>query len=187
MAEDRIIVEVDDVQIDMAIAKLQMATTLAQMSLGDLNVTRGAKKAKEKTDELVFTLRPVTDEMERLRYRLAQLGLHNLPSLNREARVILGTIPGMRDAMRSYFAAKREYSAIGVAITEGAIVGMPGLIIATITTLILLVRGLERRMMMMRQRQMENRRWIRQVMGMSREEYKRQLKLWEHYARSNPG
>lgn len=185
MAEERIIIDVDDTAVDMAIAKLQTYLSLSQMSLGDANVVRGAKKAKRKTEELKFTLIPVTDEMERLRYRLARLGMRDLPSLNREMRVILGTIPMMRQAMWAYFGFKREYTQIGKAIALGAI--SPNLIIASIVTLILLMRGIEAQIKKMRQRQQEYDRWIRRTTGMYRDEYDRKLKIWEHYARSKPG
>jgi uncharacterized membrane protein len=123
-----------------------------------------------------------------LRYRLAQLGMKDLPSLNREMRVILGRVPMMREAMWAYFSFKREYAAVGKVIAGG----MTGpaaisLILATLTTLILVVRAIEGQIRRMQQKQRERDRWVRGVMGMSREEYKRQLKLWEHYARSNPG
>lgn len=185
MAEDRIIVDVVDPKIDIEIAKLQMYLSLSQQSLGTRNIPQGVKRTQRATEQLQFTLIPVTDEMERLRYRLARLGMRDLPSLNREMRVILGSIPGMRGAMQAYFGFKREYTAVGKTI-EAGIIG-PGLILATLTTLILIVRGIEMQLRRMRQRQQEYDRWIRRTTGMYRDEYDRKLKIWEHYARSKPG
>jgi len=185
MAEERIIIDIDDSSVDIAIAKLQMYLSLSQQSLGTRNVIQGAKKTQRATEQLQFRLIPVTDEMAVLRYRLAQLGMKDLPSLNREMRVILGTIPGMRQAMQGYFGFKREYTAIGATIETG-VVG-PGLILATLTTIILLLRTFESQMKRIRQKQQEQDRWIRRTTGMYREEYDRKRKLWEHYARSKPG
>jgi len=185
MAEDRILIDVVDTPIDVAIAKLQMAVSLSQQSFGTRNITQGAEAVQRQTQQLQFRLIPVTDEMAVLRYRLAQLGMKDLPSLNREMRVILGTIPGMRQAMQGYFGFKREYTAIGATIETG-VVG-PGLILATLTTIILLLRTFENQMKRIRQKQQEQDRWIKRTTGMYREEYDRKRKLWEHYARSKPG
>jgi len=184
MVSDRIIVDVDDTPVDIAIAKLQMALMLSQQALGTKNITQGATKSKQATQQLKFVLRPVTNDMDRLRYRLAQLGLKDLPSLNREMRVIFGMFPGARQMMRSYFTFKREYTHVGKTIEAGMI--GPGLILATLTTIILIVRGLEMQLKRMRQRQQEHDRWIKRTTGMYRDEYDRKLKIWEHYARSRP-
>jgi len=187
MAEDRIIVDIES-QIDMEIAKLQMYLSQSQQAFGTRNIVQGAERTQRATEQLQFRLKPVTDEMEILRYRLAQLGMHDLPSLNREMRVMIGLLPGGRQAAQAYFRFKREYAAVGEIIGAGMTgPAVMGLILTTITTLILVVRTIENQIKRMQQRQREHDRWVRGVMGMSREEYKRQLKLWEHYARSNPG
>jgi len=152
MAEDRIIIDVDDSAVDMAIAKLQLYLSQSQQLFGTRNITQGITKTRQATQQLQFTLRPVTNEMEIMTYRLAQLGLRDLPSLNREMRLILGVFPGAREAMWSYFGFKREYVAIGKTIESG-MVG-PGLILATLATLILIVRALESRQRKLEQRQL---------------------------------
>ncbi|GAG45622.1 unnamed protein product, partial [marine sediment metagenome] len=47
----------------------------------------------------IATLRPVTGQLERMQY---QLGTTDLPSINRNLRIILSRIPGMRTALRLY-------------------------------------------------------------------------------------
>jgi len=172
--------------MDAAIEKLREYTALAESSLGEKDVTRGARKATREVKELEFFMRPVTDEMEILRFQMATLvGTPNIPTMNREMRIILGQLPGMRTAIQQMFRLKRLQREMGMTITTG--VPTMGLYLTIIATMIIIMRGVLQQMRQMQRRQREQRRWIRNTMGLSREEYDRKLKMWAHYARSDPG
>ena len=75
MAEEPIIIEIDDSQLDAALMKLDLLGTKASGILG------GGGRGGKKLDTV-------------------------LPGINRELRLILGQVPGMREAMRYYFILK---------------------------------------------------------------------------------
>ena len=97
MAEERIVVRVDDTEVDMAIAKLKQAVTLASTSFP---VSSG-----ELSDFAAFWDK-IGKDMKAVEAETG-FSVNDLPSINREQRILLGQIPGMRQAMRLYFNVKR--------------------------------------------------------------------------------
>jgi len=185
MAEGQIIVDVDDTAVDIAIAKLKMAVSISQKTFGTPQITKGAASVKKSVAGLSFTLTPVTDDMEKLRYQMAQLGTADLPSLNRELRLILGQVPGMREAIWTYFRFKRVYGQLAKSIEAGA--PTLGLYLTAIATLILVVKYLMDRQRKMEQRQQQYETFIRRQRGWTYTEYTRLIGEHESYFRSSPG
>ena len=97
MAEERIVLRVDDTEVDMAVAKLKQAVTLASTSFP---VPSG-----ELSDFAAFW-KTIGTDMSKVK---AETGFsyRDLPSINREARILLRQIPGLGSAMRAYFNVKR--------------------------------------------------------------------------------
>jgi len=108
-----------------------------------------------------------------------------LPGINRELRLILGQVPGMRDAMRYYFALKRlERAKAHMDLGLGAI--MPAYL-AIWATAIILIREILRLQRKTEQQKKELEMMIRKSRGWTHEEYERGRAEWEEYNRSMPG
>ena len=178
MAEENIIIDVDDSQLDIAIAK---AMQLASLESTITKVTKkipGAKTIKGETEALQFTLTPVTDELEILQYRLAQLGMTDLPSLNREMRVILGTVPGAREAMQVFFRLKRAQMAAKEAIEIGTFL-TPSVVLTLVATMVLVMRAIWRHHEMLERDKREYEKMVRQFRGWTKDEFKENMKVWQ--------
>ena len=115
-------IDVDDADVDIAIAKLQQAVTLqGTLTSGGISGTRGGTRslmqewlAFEKTASQLPQLGRELSAMERIAGT-------DLPGINREMRIILGQIPGMREAMQVLFTVKRLQRGVGKTLETGAI------------------------------------------------------------------
>ena len=171
MAEERIIIEVDDTQVDAAIAKLMQARSLATQSLGTANISRGLQAVTRQSEDLQFTLRPVTSNMERLVYLIGSTGAEDLPSLNRNARILLGRIPGMRAAIQLFFRFKLQMKSLGP--------GEIALLLTTLANLVLLMKWIQKRDERARREKEKYEAWIRKERGLTKEGYDKLMKEWE--------
>lgn len=125
--------EVDETDIDMAISKLKMAITLqGQLGTG----VRGRSPRglmKEWTDlERTWSKMVATDPT-----MLARFATMDLPTVNREMRVLLGYVPGARVALQYYFRLLRLQRGVEKAIGPTATMGPLFLTIIATTLLIL--------------------------------------------------
>lgn len=184
MAEGLIIVDVDDTALQIYISELREAITLSQQALGTTSVTRGISRTKKQADDLVFSLTPVTDEMDILRYQMAQMGLTTLPGVNRELRLILGQIPGMAKIIRQYFNLKRLQKGLGDFITTGG--GMQ-LTLSLIATAILLLRQVQQHQKNIDRQQRDYEQFIARERGWTHQEFIKGRADWEEFYRSLPG
>jgi len=175
---ERLKIEVDDAELDAAIAKLKQALSLSQTTLGTPNINKGMKTVAKSTGQLQFTLRPVTSQMELLRYKMGTLGVDDMPGLNREMRIILGQIPGMREAMRLYFNVKR----LGRGVA-GADMQLTLSLLATGLLLLKFVLDQQRRI---EQKQRNYESFIRRERGVSSKQWKTEKDYWMSYLRSSP-
>jgi len=178
MSEDVIKVEVDDTDLDFTIAKLKQARTLSTQSLGTSNISAGLQKVAKQTGALQFTLRPVTNEMEVLQYRLSQLALTDLPTANRELRVILGLVPGAREGLQVLFRLRRAQRAMRETIETGTLL-TPNLILTLVATMTLTLRAVWKYYMMIERDKREYEKMVRQYRGWTKEEFDENMKLWE--------
>lgn len=178
MAEERIIIEVDDSELDMALAKAKQLASIGTQITGTPNISTGLKQVKQQSSDLVFTLTPVTDEMEILQYRLAQLGMIDLPSFNREMRVIAGTVPGAREAIQVFFRLKRAQMAVREVIETGTLL-TPNLILTLVATMTLVARSVWKYYMMIERDKREYEKMVRQFRGWTKEEFDANMKAWQ--------
>lgn len=101
-----------------------------------------------------------------------------LPGINRELRLILGQLPGMREVMQYYFRVKR--------LERGMLVGGVQLYLTLIATTIVLLRQMQ---LQSRQIERERRRYelmVRRARGWTHEEFVKGTKEWENYLRGLP-
>jgi len=184
MAEGRIIIDVDDTALQIYIAELRQAINLSQQAFGTTSVTRGITTTKKQADDLVFSLIPVTDEMNVLTYQMAQMGLATLPGVNRELRLILGQIPGMSTIIRQYFNIKRLQRGLGDFITTGG--GMQ-LTLSLIATAILLLRMVQQHQKNIERQQRDYELFIARERGWTHQEFVKGRANWEEFYRSLSG
>ena len=184
MAEGRIVIDVDDTALQVYIAELRQAINLSQQALGTTSITRGISTTKKQADDLVFSLIPVTGEMDILTYQVAQLGLTSLPGINRELRLILGQIPGMSALMRQYFNLKRVQRGLGKFLVSAE--GLP-LTLSLIATAILLLKSVMDYQKNIERQQRDYEVFIARERGWTHQEFVKGRANWEEFYRSLPG
>jgi len=128
MSEERIIITVDDAELDMAIAKLQQAATLSTMTLGTPRLSQGTRKLKQDLRGFGLFMKQV-DMMDAS--LLERFGAADLPSINRNMRIIIGQVPGMRLAMQYYFRIKWLQAGVGKLIEDQTFMPLALTVIAT--------------------------------------------------------
>ena len=149
MTEEPIIIEVDDSQLDVALIKLDLLGQKASEAIG--GGTGGGA---------------------------AKLGTA-LPGINRELRLILGQMPGLRQAMQYYFRIKR--------LERGVSLGGTQFYLTIIATAILLIRQIQQQQERADRRERDLERLIRRSRGWTHDEYERGRAQWEEYSRRMPG
>jgi len=139
---ERIIVEIDDSQLDSVLGRLETVSSVAKATTGST--------------------------------RLDQ----RLPTINREMRVILGQLPGMRQVIQGIFLARREL--------RGFSIGGISFWMATIANVLIILReiGVMRRRLE-RERQ-EFERFVRRSRGFTQAQLEREQTLWKYYLRGQP-
>jgi len=142
---ERIVIEIDDSQLDSVLGRLETVSTVAKATTGSTN--------------------------------LAQ----SLPTINRNMRVILGQLPGMREVMQAYFRLRwelQEYS-------EGGLAGM-GFLLSTIATIIILKKELEQFLKRLKRDRDEFERFVMKSRRLTKEEFDRERVLWKYYLKGQP-
>lgn len=147
MAEEPIIIEIDDSQLDVALMKLDLLGTKASGIVG----AGGGRKPLDTT----------------------------LPGINRELRLILGQVPGLRQAMMYYFRIKR--------LERGMAVGGTQFYLTIIATAIVLLRELQQHQRRVERQEVDLEMLIRKSRGWTHDEYERGRAQWEEYAKRMPG
>jgi len=147
MTEERVIVEIDDSQLDEALLKLDLLGTKASTIIG------GGGRGGKKLDSA-------------------------LPGINRELRLILGQIPGMREAMQYYFRLKR--------LERGMALGGTQFYLTIIATALVLIRELQEQQRRVERRKVELEMMIRKYRGWTQEEFERNMEIWKQYSRGLP-
>lgn len=172
MAEERIIVDVDDSALDDAIAKAKQLITLSVSATGSSDLTRGIKRTATETLRTQRLLGQMTSDIPRF---LDEVGEADLPSVNRELRLILGQSPAMRRLISLYFRIKRDQRAIGIATKEATmlsdILTNPQLILTTIATLILLLKAASTYFARLKRERIAYEEFLRREKGLSKREF----------------
>ena len=101
-----------------------------------------------------------------------------LPGINRELRLILGRIPGMREAMQYYFRLKR--------LERGMALGGAQFYLTIIATALVLIKELQEQQRRTERRKVELEMMIRKYRGWTQEEFERNMEAWKAYSRGLP-
>lgn len=166
--DDSIKVEIDDTELDAHIAKLQMAMSLSTEAFGTKDILKGAKSSVQEIKELKEGLDIAT-----------LLNEQNLPGINRELRLILGQLPGARQAIQAYFRLKR--------LVRGFDVGGWQMYITLIATAIIILKAVMEYQRKIERQQQEQENYIRREKGFSHDEYVKWKSDADAYFRSKPG
>ena len=155
MSLEPIIIEVDDTQLDVALIKLDL---LGSKTAGLFGGAGGGRGGGKKLDTV-------------------------LPVVNRELRLILGRVGGMRQVMQTLFALRRlergkNYLKLGETF--------PALLTA-VATAFLLIQTLQRHMQRTEKNQKDYERLIRRARGWTHDEFIRGRNEWQEYRKSMPG
>lgn len=147
MAEDVIVIEIDDSALDEALLKLQLLGVAAEQTTG--------------------------------RKRLDI----SLPGINREARVILGRVPGMRNALMYYFRLRRMERGIALIPTAGRL----QFYLTIIATAIIVAQQIMRYFESIKREREQYQSYLMRERGWTRTELKNNYSQIHNYTRSFPG
>lgn len=181
MSEERIVIVVDDAELDMAIAKLKQAISLSTRTPAIRDLTKSPRTAMKEWRELEKVWSTLVAKEPGL---LEKFGTADLPSINRNLRVILGQIPGMRQLIQYYFRVSWLQKSVGKFVEAGTV--MP-LVLTLLATAIILFRQAE---MHQRRAKLQAERYelyVRKAKSWTHDEFTKGTKEWESYARSLPG
>jgi len=166
MSEDVIKVKVEDTELDIAIAKIKEAQAVSLRAFNTADITRGSRITSQELSELKTDLDVIT-----------ALKVKDLPSINREMRLLLGQLPGMRQAIWAYFRLKR--------LARGFELGGWQLYI-TLATALILFRAIESRQRKLEQEQLRYESFLMRERGWTRDELKANYSRIHNYMRSMP-
>lgn len=102
-----------------------------------------------------------------------------LPGINREMRLILGQLPGMREAMQVYFRISR--------LARGFEKGDMSMILVTVATFILLLQKYIEYTKQVEQKKLQYEAYIRRERKIDHDEFVVLKAQWENMARNRPG
>lgn len=101
-----------------------------------------------------------------------------LPGINRELRLILGQLPGMREVMQYYFRVKR--------LERGTLLGGVNLYLTLIATTIILLRQMQRYRQQIERETKRYELMVRRARGWTQREFVKGRREWENYLRGLP-
>ena len=112
------------------------------------------------------------------------VGIKGLPGINREMRLILGQIPGMREAIQIYFRLSRITRAQDLAKKKK---DLTQLYLTTFATLLVVYQQILQWMRKDEQRIKEYEMWIRRERKITHDEFETLVDQWKNIARNRPG
>ena len=177
-------IDVDDADVDIAIAKLQQAVTLQGMiTRGGLGGTRGGTRTLmaewRAFEKSASGISKFTTELTLLQ----KVAGADLPTINRDLRVLFGQVPGMRGVMQLLFRIKRLQRGVGKLEETGA---MLPLTLSLLATAIILFQQAKRYFDAIERDKRERETLIRRGRGFTHEEYLAEMERWKLYSRSIP-
>jgi len=172
MSEDEIRVGVDTTEIDDAIARTKQLASLSISTTGSPDLTRGIKRTAKETLRTQRLLGQMTSDIPRF---LDQVGEADLPSVNRELRLILGQSPEMRRLIGQYFRLKRIQRSVGAATKEApmlsAILTNPQLVLTLVATLIIIMKSVATYFARLKRERIAYEEFLRREKGLSKREF----------------
>lgn len=185
---ERIIIEIDDTQLDEAMAKLNTAILSYQTTIGARDTTSTRKQMSAFADFMRLSSQEIAGTEQSL---LEAFGTADLPAINRELRLVTGQIPGVRNVISAYFRLKRIQRSVGVAIEADpalrAVLLHPDMVLTILATAILITRALWDIYTRNKQREREYAEFVRREKGWTRAEFDRYMGKQRSYIRSIPG
>ena len=139
---ERIIVEIDDSQLDSVLGRLQTVSSVARATTGST--------------------------------RLDQ----RLPTINREMRVILGQVHGMREVVQGIFLARRELRGISL--------GGMSFWLATVANILILLREIGEIQRKLERERAEFERFVMKSRRLTKEEFDRERVLLKYSLKGQP-
>jgi len=172
MSEDVIKVEIDDSELDMAIAKakqlIAIGATAPALQLG----TKSPQKLMSEWRGLERSWSQLTSDIPQA---LRNFGEADLPSVNRELRLILGQIPGVRILINDYFRLKRIQRSIGVAVDESRmlrdVLSNPQFVLTMVATMILILKSIMTYFEKLKRERLLYEEFLRRERGLSKREF----------------
>ena len=126
-------------------------------------------------ESVIGTMRPITGEIEKLRYRM---GTTDLPTINRELRLIAGQVPMLREAIAYWYRIRR--------LQRGIVVGGMGFYLTIIATAIVLLKEVQQHQQRIERREKEYEALVKRYRGFTQAEYEAEMDRWKLYSRSIP-
>ena len=111
-------------------------------------------------------------------------GVRGLPGINRELRLILSQIPGMREAVQIYFRLSRLTRAQDLAKKTK---DLTQLYLTTFATLLVVYQQISQWVRKNEQRIKEYEMWIRHERRLTHDEFEALIDQWKNIAKSRPG
>ena len=126
-------------------------------------------------ESVMATLTPVSDRIEKLRY---QIGTADLPTINRELRLIAGQVPMLREAIAYWYRIRR--------LQRGVVVGGMSFYLTIIATAIILLKEVQQQQRRIERREAAYESRISRARGFTSEQYDAQMNRWEEYTKGMP-
>ena len=188
MSEDTIIVHVDDTELDMAIAKAQQLTAIGAGITGTTDISKGTTKLYNEWNAF---LRLQEQAQSNIPDFLRAFGQTDLPSINREARLIINQIPGLNRATDAYFRLKRVQRSVGIAVEDQTSLGSallhPQMLLTLVATAILLLGAINTYYKGLKIEKRNYERLIRSYKDLTHAEFQEILKQEKNTRRRFPG
>lgn len=188
MSEDVIKIVVDDSELDIALAKAKELASIGTRITGTPDISRGTRRLHVDLEDIVDLESEAVDAIPDF---LRTFGSTDLPGVNRELRLILGQIPGMRNLVTSYFRLKRIQRSVGIAIEDETSLGsallQPQMVLTLIATAILLIQSIATYYKRLKIEERNYERLIRSYKELSHKEFTRIRKEEKNTRRRFPG
>lgn len=188
MSEDTIIVHVDDTELDMAIAKAQQLTAIGTQITGTRDLPKGTRQLWSDWNSFLHLQEQTQSNIPDI---LRAFGETNLPSINRELRLIANQVPGMDRTIDAYFRLKRVQRSVGIAIEDqtslGAALLHPQMLLTLIATAILLIGAIKTYYRGLKIEERNYERLIRSYKDLTHAEFQTTLKQEKNARRRFPG
>lgn len=172
MSEDTIKVPVDTTELDIAIAKAKQLIAIGTTITGTRDLPRGTKKLWRDWTAFLALQERAESKIPNI---LRKFGETDLPGINRELRLILGQIPGVRTLISDYFRLKRIQRSVGIATEEAKVLRdvltHPQFILTMVATLILMMKAVATYMERAKREKREYEEFLRREKGLTRREF----------------
>ena len=111
--------------------------------------------------------------------QLTGVAFKDIPTINREVRILLGQVPGMRSGMRVFFNLRR--------LLRGFDVGDMQLALSVLAVAVILMKWLIQRQATLERQEQQHEALIRRERGLTHDQYLNLMTEWQGFYRRRPG